>query len=377
MRYSFTLFFALVAVASFAQVTITSASFPVAGDTLKTLSDFSVGDIAPTAAGPDQTWDYSSLSSGLLNERLVLDASEGDNAEAFPTADLVVRAGGNFENYFAKDGQYLSDLGFFGGNAQTEFLTVAAKYTEPYVILNTPASYEDSEMYETSLLVPAAREDLPDSLIAQIPDAVVFDSIRIRVDIESDSEIDAWGTMMIPGAEYEVLRENRFEIRDTRVEIKISILPWVDATALLTELLPGLLGLDTVQIHNFYAEGVNVPVASLLMDGDGTPTQVSYKFEGIITSTSNLSGAKPDFVAYPNPAIDKISLSATNLPEGEYTVRIFNLLGQDAYKRQHYFKRGREIDINVAGLRRGSYFYSILDDRGKPYKTKRLVIIRP
>lgn len=377
MRLIVTLLLGFFCASGFAQVTITSASFPVAGDTLRNQVDFTVDDIVPSPAGPDQLWDYTGLTSGLVNERTVLDASEGANFDAFPSADLVVQTTGNFENYFAKDGQYLSDLGFFGGNAETEFLTVAAKYTQPYIILNTPANYEDNAAYETSLLVPAAKEDLPDSLVAQIPDAVVFDSIRIRVDIESDSEIDAWGTMMIPGAEYEVLRENRYELRDTRIEIKISILPWVDATALLDDLLPGLLGLDTVRIHNFYAEGVNLPIASLLMDADGNPTQVSYKSEGIITSTNNLTNAKPDFVAYPNPAIDKISLSATNLPEGEYTVRIFNLLGQDAYRRQHRFKPGKEIDITVAGLRRGSYFYSILDDRGKPFRTKRLVIIRP
>ena len=377
MKGIFTLLFTLFFVCTFAQITITNASFLSAGDTIRVLTDRTIDGILPSPGGGDQVWDYSSLSSGTLGENEVLEASEGEGFDDFPGADLVVKLGLQAENFLIRNEETVGLIGFSGGDFGGNLFDVPIKYSEPYIIQRAPLNYEDEDIFITTLFAPAAREDIPDTLISQIPDAIVFDSIRLRIDIEQSSDVDAWGTMHIPGASYEVLRENKFELRETKIEVKLGFIGWSDISSLIEDLIPGVLGLDTIQYHYFFAEGINSPIAILQMDGDGEPVSVDYKYEGIVTATYKLSRDQPDFVAYPNPAVHKITLSSTNIPDGGYTVRIFNLLGQDAYREVHKFKGQEVIDINVAFLKRGSYFYSILDSKGKPFKTKRLVIIRP
>ncbi|HQW03874.1 MAG TPA: hypothetical protein PLR30_15405, partial [Saprospiraceae bacterium] len=46
-----------------AQITITNATFPAAGDTLKTATDLAPAGIVMTSPGGPQTWDFTSLNA--------------------------------------------------------------------------------------------------------------------------------------------------------------------------------------------------------------------------------------------------------------------------------------------------------------------------
>ncbi len=359
-----------------AQITITEASLIEVGDTLRVQNDFIVADVITTAPGPDQSWDYSGLTSGLISETIVRDAEDGAFMEEFPSANLLVNLADSVENYLLKAGSQVADLGFRGRVDEASFLNVTARYEVPYVTQRADVRYEQEFSQSTELVVPAAYEDLPDSLVTEIPGDIVFDSIRFRISIDQTSTIDAWGTIQIPGADYEVLRENIVEMRDTRVEIKLGIFPWVDVSSLLDELLPGLLGQDTSYTQQFLAEGIKEPIARIITDAEGNALSVTYKSEGILTSTVSVDGGKPDVFVYPNPAIDKVKVSLKNL-SGRFTFRIFDVLGQDVYRREHNFDASDSVVVDISHLPRGSYYYSVLTTEGKPMRTKRLVVIRP
>lgn len=360
-----------------AQISITSASFPVVGDSLQVLTDLTVDDIIPTAPGPDQIWDYTALESGFLRTSVLQPAEEGEYKDSYPNAEAYIEIEAGFENYLELNDDIVGDWGFFGGSDQTDFLQVTAKYTEPYILQRAPLDYEDNNTFETSLRLPEARENLPDSLLEQIPPQITFDSIRIRIEIEQTSTVDAWGELNIPGATYEVLRDRRYEIRDTRIDTKLGFFGWQDATAFIEPFLPGVVGIDTVIYEYFVAEESLEPVLVLELNTSDEVVQAVYKYEGILTSTVNLSTVNPDFIAYPNPAIDKVTIEARNLKSGDYTVRIFDLLGKDTYKAVHYFQEDAKLEFDISSLSKGTYFYSILDSSGKPIKTKRLMVIRP
>src|SRR5690606_39507175 len=57
------------------------------------------------------------------------------------------------------------------------------------------------------------------------------DSVRLRIAISREDEVDAWGELEIPTGTYNVLREKRTEIRSSAVEAKIIGLGgWFDIT---------------------------------------------------------------------------------------------------------------------------------------------------
>ena len=80
-------------VASFgltAQITITNATFPVAGDSLKTATDLTPDGIVMTPPGGPQTWDFSALYPDTRQVDVFQPASAGTSSANFPGAELVV-----------------------------------------------------------------------------------------------------------------------------------------------------------------------------------------------------------------------------------------------------------------------------------------------
>ncbi|MCB0583009.1 MAG: hypothetical protein KDD10_27275, partial [Phaeodactylibacter sp.] len=103
-----------------AQITITNAVFPAAGDTLFYALDDQPDALVMTAPGGGQQWDFTNLQPSLAWEEVFQDAGTGSVSGSFPSADLVSRPGnGNVEAYLKVSAQDVSLLGFSGGSSFT------------------------------------------------------------------------------------------------------------------------------------------------------------------------------------------------------------------------------------------------------------------
>ena len=247
----------------FAQITLTDSYFPVAGDTLFTFNDIQPTIEVPTS-GADQEWDFTSLSGPVVLQTVLKPASEGDNAPQFPTADIVTDFQGG-EGYFTVDNSAYRFQGYVGADPGGIGIDIIALFSPTVIERRAGLEYLDVNSSESNMLFAFAFEDIPTALTDSLNLPITPDSVRIRLNIDRLEIIDGWGTVDIPGGTYEVLKENRFEITDTRLEAKISILPWQD----LTDILPpniGFFGMDTVRSYNFYANDVKEPIAQLFLD---------------------------------------------------------------------------------------------------------------
>ncbi|MBK9018412.1 MAG: hypothetical protein IPM82_32630 [Saprospiraceae bacterium] len=83
-----------------AQITVTTATFPVAGDTLKTATDLNPDGIVITPPGRPATWDFTRPGSNLSSPSPCFRAaSEGSAFADFSSAELFsVGAGGTRRN---------------------------------------------------------------------------------------------------------------------------------------------------------------------------------------------------------------------------------------------------------------------------------------
>ena len=360
-------------------ITITDAYFPQAGDTMKTAFDgMPTGIIINPAGGTiDQEWDFTSVQ-GMTREVIYRNASEGTSNAEFPTANLVVLLDPVGESYYRTTATTFELIGYQGLDPANLGINLLVKLDPTLVERRAPLNFLDFGNSSSSVLLPFAAEDIPGGILDSLP--ITPDSIRLRIAIDRTSIVDGWGKALIPGGNYDVLREKQIENRETLMDVKVGVGPfaqWVD----VTDLLPGMdfLGKDTITTYTFYNDVEKEAIATVTVDNENNDivNAVEYKDNGIQTSIRYVDTGKPDLVAYPNPAIDDVRIDFFNLPPSNYTLKIYNILGIVVMEKKYAISGDRSEKISLNNLRKGTYLYSLVTETGKIISTKRLMIMRP
>ena len=362
-----------------AQISITDAYFPSAGDTLKTAYDGMPTGIVinPPGGSVDQNWDFSSVQ-GMTRQVIYRPSSEGNASAEFPNADLFIPLEPIGESYYKKTATTFELVGYQGLDPANIGITLLVKLNPTLIERRAPLNFLDFGNSDAAVLLPFASEDIPGGILDSLP--ITPDSIRLRVAIERATIVDGWGKLTIPGGTYDVLREKQIEERETLMDVKIGIGPlsqWVDVTDLISGF--DFLGKDTITTYSFYNNTEKEAIAVVTVDNlnNDLVNSVEYKDNGIQTSIRYVDTGKPDLVAYPNPAINEVRIDFFNLPPSNYTLKIYNILGIVVWENKYSISGDRSEKIGLTDLRKGTYLYSLVNDDGKIISTKRLMIMRP
>ncbi len=358
-----------------AQITLTTSSFPVAGDTLRIAFDTTAAGITVSAPGGNQVWDFSTLMPHFVRVLPVKPAAQGQQAAAFPNATLVVPTGLNGENYYRVTSNQYQLIGFAGTDPAGFGINVITPFNPPIVERRAPMNFFDINQTNGALLVPFAGSALPQALLNLLP--IVPDSIRLKVTLSRVDVVDGWGTLTIPGGTYPVLRERRTQYTDTRIEIKVGVFPWTDITSLIQ--LPGAaLGRDTSLSYYFFSNMAKEPIA-VLEANHVTQAVLSAQFKYNDLTRVALG---PDVNAlvrvFPNPTIEEVRIEWHDLPAGVYEWRLTNLAGQ-VVGRQRLVVAGSGVGgqlLNLQGLVPGVYVYTLTDVGGQWLHTGKLLVER-
>lgn len=361
-------FFSLLAgfaVAAVAQPTITTAAFVAAGDSIPLAIDDFPSGVLVGEGGENRVWNFTGLSADTNIHVLVRPASQGSSPASFPTADLVLISDGG-EAYYKVNPTSQTILGFVGSGGFPLGLNVTPRYAPPLVEQRAPMAYFDVNTAESALQVTFSASLLPDSLLSGLPftpDSIRFSQSLTRLDV-----VDGWGKLQIPGGEYDVLRERRRTISDTKIEILLGFF-WLDLSTVFP--LPGL-GADTTLAYHYYSNSVRGPVAVADVDPDNPATllQVQYLDLGV-SSTQHPVAATATIFQGPRPAVDvlRFDLGEQLAPA---SLEIISAAGQVLLHRQGL--RGQEL-IPVGHLPAGLSFYR-LSAEGRVLETGPLLIQR-
>ena len=377
MKHWLLLFFLILEYSLAAQIVLQPTNLPKLGDTLRTAIDNMPGNISWMPSGADQRWDFTALQAPFTRQTIIKSPEVGEHRDQFPTANMLVELAEGAEAYYRfiiSQQSTVQLLGFFGEDPLHFGVKVLTRYNPPIVDRRAPLRYLDNNKVQSALLLPFSADDLPKAILDQLP--ITPDSLRIRITIDRRDVVDSWGKVTIPGGIYDVLREKRTEIRETRVEAKLGFSAWQD----ITDLIPNseLAGKETTVAYCFFSNEAQEPIAVVTMSQDAKkPLRVEYKANDLTTDVQNVKTLKPGVYAFPNPAIVNVRFEFTNLPPGNYKVSIYNILGAEVWK-QYYYINGQRIDkVDISSLRKGTYLYSLQDEWGKTIATKRLVVVRP
>ena len=78
---------------------------------------------------------------------------------------------------------------------------------------------------------------------------------------------------------------------------------------------------------------------------------------------------------FPNPSYGVFNIKMYNYPEGNYTLKVYNIVGK-VVRNEPLIKEGESMmQIILHGIQKGTYIYSIEDENGNRLETKRLSIM--
>ena len=358
-----------------AQITLNNSHLPVIGDTLKMATDEIPTNISLGDSGPDQIWQFSNLQAPFSQNYTVERLSTEEAQEAFPDADYLIRFSETLIGFYKVEGNYLRYLGTQGVDPLQFGLNINARIDNNGLIeRKIPLQYGDTYESEGTMDLPFASNDLPDAILEQLP--IRPDSFRILSTINRSSTIDGWGTLLTEAGNFKVLRENRTETTTITLEAKFSFLPWQDITELLPE--NELLGERVIKSFHFLSDSAKEPIAVVYTNADESKIErVEFKSGDILTSTPTIKTSRPNVLAFPNPAIISVRFQFSNIPAGNYQLKVFSLLGKELWGKSYYINGNRTEKVDITYLQKGAYFYSLINESGKTLMTRKLIVLRP
>lgn len=359
-----------------AQITVTNATFPAAGDSLVySIDEEPLGLNPATPPGGPQNWNFSTLQNEDNFSVVYRPASAGTQSANFPGADLVIIGQGG-ETYFNVTGTQFQAMGYAGNDPAGFGLNVVAKFNPIVAERKAPLNFFDISSQTTNLTLPFSTDNLPDTLFSGAP--FVPDSIRVRINTQRLEVVDGFGTCQIPGGTYPVLRQKRTEYTTTALDVLVPFLGWLDIATIGGGGFGGFLGTDTTVTYRFYSDTEKEEIAIATMSNDLSSVD-AIRYKKLATS----SAVEPDELngsgiqAFPNPAVEWVRFDCTNLKPGEYTLKIFNIIGKCVWKKEYVLSGTTSFRIELEEFKKGTYIYSLVDRDGNAVGTKRLVVLKP
>ncbi len=353
------------------QITVSNATFPATGDTLKTATDLSPEGIVITNAGGPFDWDFTSLTAGPQSTTVFVDASEGANFDQAPTAThATINDIDLTESYFKVSNDKVEFIGASGNDPTGFGVGAFLKFEPPIIQRRAPMNFIDNNTSESDVRLAIAWDDLPPVLTDSLGFALA-DSIAIVIASSRTDLVDAYGTLSIPGGTYDVLREKRIEMRETRIEI-LTFLGWLD----VTDQIPGgfgEFGLENITSYLYFSETEKEIIATVTVDSMGTPATVTFKDNGNLTSTIESIYDNVSIKVMPNPVHQIAEFQFNNIPMGNYRLKIHGLDGTLVVDKPmqitgHHIER---IDLSLAAP--SAYFFNLKDNRGNLVKGGSLI----
>ena len=357
-----------------AQILLTNSYFPVAGDSFKvaTATTATTKLVRLTAAGSNQSWNYNFLrsarnSTAYSTERYRAIATDTTALRQYPDGELVRQTDSGEVAILNRTTTKLELLGFKNFNLGNFSLPgVVFRYAPPINERHAPLSYNLPAITLISNFTAAVPSSaLPDSLLTRLP--IRPDSVRVNYRISRQDKTDSWGTILIPGAAFAVpvLRERRFEESEIRIEVKVSIFPWVDITSTLVSALGSDFrpAKDTTISYHFWSNTTKQPLVVIKTNGRDSVTSVDYKWQAIVAGLNTEGGKKEMSLSlYPNPskANNETILEIKDCFSSSYAVSILDVQGKIVSSISDKNPSSERFLVKIPPLPKGLYFIQFL-----------------
>jgi len=333
--------FSLITIYTFAQIVINRNDFGSIGDRLFYAIDSSLTDqLTPKKTGTNITWDMStSLKSNYYDTTDFVDPSTDPDAPE--EANLVIIEGGEPTYVFIDNAgvKVIFPLPeFIGGNTAIINLTkfplayggVALKDSFITKLQGTPADF--------------GQESLP------------FDSLRISIKVKTESEVDGWGTLILPNSSQDALRVKNTTSTTLKFEGKLPFIgTWINIPL-------GDANAGNQTVIAWYGKGKNYALVQAELDTLGNVASIRYQvpftYPNGLAENSNNNSLKISVT--PNPASENTFIQFESISNSVGSVYVYDITGKAVYTKDITTTVGKNsISIPVDSLQNGLYFTTI------------------
>jgi len=363
---------------TYSQITLNTSYFPVIGDSLKIATASNPRSVQNGQPGANGNWDFSNLTASSINISVAQSPSQSSNAAEFPGATFITKTRNannptqSTDNFFKTSTNKVELMGFAGQAPVQLPVNVTARYNPLNVERRAPLKFFDVNTSSSALNIAFPSSILPDSLFNGVP--FKPDSIRVSFTSDRTEIIDAWGKMKIPNGTFDVLREKRIDKTNTKIEVKVPFLGWVDLSALTGGGGGGFgnfTGLDTTVTYHYWTNNVKEPIALVTVDpvNNDSILRIQFKAINIKVGTEELQ-VDWTWNVYPNPCLSDCRIDLTNLPKGNYTLDLYDFSGK--LYRQYTMQDTDRYSIDKP--QKGVYFLVLRNKETKTFDKRILVV---
>ena len=136
------------------------------------------------------------------------------------------------------------------------------------------------------------------------------------------------------------------------------------------------VGLDTITIYDFWDDNEQQPILKFVTDSDDTPSYGQYARTTTV-NTKGIAGSNLEVKAYPNPATDNFMLELKNFDSGDYTLKMYNIIGKEVKTVPFRYNGDTKMLVQTGDLNPGTYVYRIVNEADENLITRRIIIVRP
>jgi hypothetical protein len=291
--------------------------------------------------GPNQTWDFSWIDQNISDTLKISKADLTPFYDEFPNADYGLSS--SISNYFYEEitpagARILGKVNYDAFNSTYNVF----RYNTPQITFPYPLNYTDTFSFTQQYRVQYA---------AFFPGS---DSIRQFNHSRFEVEADAWGRLILPIGNFEVLRlKQRSFITDTTYSYT-NPGGWSS----------GDIYIDTTDTYLFYAKEIGYRLMSYTQLISGNSRSLGYLvgYDLSIQTPGNTA-----FKFYPNPSNEQIFLEI----EKEGSLQIRDMQGRIIMTES--VSKGKNM-LSLKELPNGIYFASVLTSENDVSNPQKLIV---
>lgn len=343
--------FVLVGLSTQAQITITSADMPFAGDTFRVSRATLPVNIDVSLTGTNFTWDFSALTPASQSVDSFVSVSSTGIIYSFffgfgSNAANVAQKGGNFA---AIPGFPISDIYSFYNRSTSNFRQVG--YGANLSGIGTPMAFGNKDFIYNFPLQFGDADSCNSDYGISLPNLGAYQAYQKRI-----NNVDGWGTVITPYGTFNALRI-------------VSELTGTDSLFLDTLGQGFQVTRPLTREYKWLAAGEGIPVIQINTQVVGPVEQITsivYKDSLQVTGINSVTAALYQAEIFPNPSAEQAMLKVENTSVG-MSVVITDLSGR--FVGQHQFnaselKNGIVLDQHFSGLGNAVYLVHLRGNQG-------------
>lgn len=337
-----------------AQITIDVGDMPSANDTIRISTALSpLIDYSTT--GPNQTWDYSSLTPASQRIDTFQSVTSTGTAYAFFFADIAINP--NRANL----AKYVGDQPSAPGITVTEAYSFFYKNSSMFKQvgnggklngLETPVAFSPHDIIYTFPLAYNDQDSSNSGWTFTLPGVLFYAHSQKRV-----NHADGWGSLTTSYGTFQTLRiKSILTIKDS-IKLDTAAIPFV-FNSLITE-------------HKWLGKQQDVPLLQI-----NTQTQFGLPFvslieyrDHILTTSTPEAPVKPVAVAvYPNPFSNYVNVDYALTEPATVEIEILDIQGRMVFEQKFSDQSPGEYRYVLGGkgnLTRGTYFLKLTTGKGQ------------